>query len=300
MGVRNGSLAALAGLALWCAAGEGATAQIVASERGTVRQTIDGTVITVDYSRPSLRGRRDVFNTEVPRNTLWTPGADSATTISFSKDVTIDGTPVPAGRYSVWMVTNRANWQVILDPEAELFHLPHPAPDLDQVVFTVTPDTTAPLVETLAFSFPAVRSTGADLRMHWDRTTVDMTITVRPTRILTVTEEEASPYLGRYAVVARVDSAGTETHEFETELTWANDHLAGTLEFGPSYPAMDIYYAPAAEHVFNPVWVMNGTVAGVIDVLFFEFAMDESGRAVSFELRGPEDELILTGSRIGP
>jgi hypothetical protein len=45
---------------------------------------------------------------------------------------------------------------------------------------------------------------------------------------------------------------------------------------------------------------MNGTVAGVIDVLFFEFAMDESGRAVSFELRGPEDELILTGSRIGP
>jgi hypothetical protein len=300
MGMRNGWLAALAGLVLWCAAGEGASAQIVASERGSVRQTVDGTVITVDYSRPSLRGRRDIFNTEVPRNKLWTPGADSATTISFSKDVAIDGTPVPAGRYSVWMVTNRADWQVILDPDAGMFHVPHPEPDMDQVVFTVKPDTAAPLVETLTFSFPAVRSTGADLRMHWDRTAVDMAVTVQPTRILTVTEEEASPYLGRYAVVARVDSAGTETHEFETDLTWANEYLSGTLEFGPGDPTFDMIYAPAAEHVFNPVWVLNGTVAGVIDVLYFEFTMGGDGRAVSFHLRGPDDEVMMTGTRIGP
>ena len=42
-----------------------AAAQIRASERGTVSQTVDGTVITVDYSRPRIRGRDSVFATDL-------------------------------------------------------------------------------------------------------------------------------------------------------------------------------------------------------------------------------------------
>ncbi len=56
-------------------------AQIRASERSTVSQTVDGTVITIDYSRPQLRGRTDRWGGEVPWGKKWTPGGNWATNI---------------------------------------------------------------------------------------------------------------------------------------------------------------------------------------------------------------------------
>ncbi|HEX5817332.1 MAG TPA: DUF2911 domain-containing protein, partial [Gemmatimonadales bacterium] len=62
-------------------------AQVRASERAEVKQTVDGTTITVNYARPRLRGRTDVFGTQVPWGEIWTPGANEATTLAVSKDV---------------------------------------------------------------------------------------------------------------------------------------------------------------------------------------------------------------------
>ena len=78
-------------------------AQVRASELAIVSQTIDGTVITVEYSRPRVRGRSPVFGKLVTWGEVWTPGANWATTLDVSKDVTIDGHPLPRGKYSVWM-----------------------------------------------------------------------------------------------------------------------------------------------------------------------------------------------------
>jgi hypothetical protein len=63
---------------------EVAGAQILASEAATVSQTIDGPALTIDYSRPSLRGRDvhvDLFGDQIPWGQAWTPGANTATTI---------------------------------------------------------------------------------------------------------------------------------------------------------------------------------------------------------------------------
>ena len=80
----------------------GAEAQIRASERATVSQTVDGTVITVDFARPRRRGRAQVFGEEVKWEEIWTPGANMATTLELSKPVQINGHPVAKGKYSVW------------------------------------------------------------------------------------------------------------------------------------------------------------------------------------------------------
>ncbi len=275
-----------------------ASAQIIASERGQVSQTVDGTVISIDYARPSLRGRTDIFNTEVPRNLLWTPGADDATVISFSRDVTIEGTPVPAGSYSLWMVSHRAGWQVVLDPDTTKFHLPHPAPTMEQIAFTARPDTSAPPMETLTLSFPAVRATGTTLRMHWERTALDLEIGVHPTRDITIAATDAEPYLGHWAVESlEVPFAAPNTFDFEME--YAKPFLAATVHMFAEVDPFDMYFAPAAKQVFNPVRVMNGTVAGIFDWVYFEFEIGDDGRAESFQVRLAEDDMLwMKGTRV--
>ena len=91
--------ACTAALVLLVPPGEG-SAQ-AASELADFTQVVSGTEIEIVWSRPSLRGREVIFGRQIPWGEVWTPGANRATTIRFSKDVVLSGTPVPAGRYSV-------------------------------------------------------------------------------------------------------------------------------------------------------------------------------------------------------
>src|SRR5689334_23112914 len=68
-----------------------------------VKQTVGLTDITVDYSSPGVKGRK-IWGTLVPYDKMWRAGANSATKITFSKDVKIDGKPVPAGSYSFFVI----------------------------------------------------------------------------------------------------------------------------------------------------------------------------------------------------
>lgn len=287
-------------LLLFLSLPELADAQIVASEKASVSQTIDGTVITVAYSRPSLRGRSGVYGTTtVPDSVLWTPGADDATTLEISRDARIGGEEVPAGKYTVWMVVTEGAWDIILDPRDEMWHVPHPARTDSQIVFSAMPDTTRRLRESLQFAFPSVNATGATLEMHWERTSVTFPIEVTPSRDLTISEEEAGPYLGKYLVqVEGNEDFGQKAFDFEMPLATNGDYLAGHMVFGEGMSPETMYLAPAADQVFNPVFLMNGEISTVVGSVFFEFTLDDSGNATSFEVRfGDEDELWMTGKR---
>ena len=66
------------------------------SQRGSVTQMVAYTDISVVYGRPVARGRA-LFGALVPWDSVWHPGADSATRITFSNDVQIEGKPLRAG-----------------------------------------------------------------------------------------------------------------------------------------------------------------------------------------------------------
>src|SRR3982074_75328 len=68
------------------------------SQRGTVTQNVAFTEISVTYGRPVARGR-ELFGALVPWDSIWHPGADSATRITFSKDVLIESKPLRDGEY---------------------------------------------------------------------------------------------------------------------------------------------------------------------------------------------------------
>src|SRR5262249_55763878 len=115
------------------------------SQRGSVSQTVAFTTITVTYGRPVARGCA-LFGQLVPWDSIWHPGADSATRIVFDHDLVVEGHPLKAGEYSLWLIPReRAAWTVIFSNAAHTFHKPYPGSEHDVLRFDVTPQQTAPM-----------------------------------------------------------------------------------------------------------------------------------------------------------
>jgi Protein of unknown function (DUF2911) len=145
------------------------------SQHGSVSQRIQGTEVTISYNRPVARGRA-LFGNLVAWNRIWHPGADSATTISFSTDVTIDGHPLKAGRYSLWTIPQESKpWTVIFNRGVGGWHTNYPGESQDALRLTVSPESGAYL-ETLTYYFPMVDADSAVLRLQWGATIVPLRI----------------------------------------------------------------------------------------------------------------------------
>jgi hypothetical protein len=165
------TLLSLCAVVLGCRGGE-----IPKSQAARVEQRVGHTEIEVEYSRPVARGRT-LFGALVPYGEPWNPGANDATAISFSRDVEINGAPVSAGDYSIWMIPDTAHWTFILSSDADVFHVPYPE-GKDALRLSVTPRQGSHM-ETLAFYFPMVDSTRAELVMHWGETIIPLQIMTR-------------------------------------------------------------------------------------------------------------------------
>lgn len=146
------------------------------SQRGATHQTVAFTDIAIEYSRPVARGRDLFGDSAVVRwDRIWHPGADSATRISFSQDVLLEGHTVKAGTYSLWFLPRaHGPWTLILSRAAYVYHAPYPGEASDVLRIEVTPERGAHM-ETLAIYFPLVLRDDATLRVHWG----DMILPVR-------------------------------------------------------------------------------------------------------------------------
>jgi hypothetical protein len=86
------------------------------SPPGTATVTLNGKKVTVDYSRPYLKGRN--IGTEiVPYGKVWRTGANEATTLTTETDLDIGGTSVPAGKYTLWTLPSEDNWKLIINKQ---------------------------------------------------------------------------------------------------------------------------------------------------------------------------------------
>jgi hypothetical protein len=70
-----------------------------AAERSTAKATIGGAQITIDYGRPTLKGR-DILKLIHPGQ-VWRVGADAPTTLESDRDLNFGGTIVPKGKHNL-------------------------------------------------------------------------------------------------------------------------------------------------------------------------------------------------------
>ena len=146
------------------------------SQSGSVFQRVANTDIEVVYDRPVARGR-ELFGGIVAYDEVWNPGANDATAVSFSRDVTVKGEALAAGKYSIWAIPRAGDWTVIFSRAADVYHTPYPGEDQDALRLTITPQR-GDHMETLAFYFPMVEGKETELRLHWGETVVPMLIRV--------------------------------------------------------------------------------------------------------------------------
>jgi hypothetical protein len=80
---------------------------------------VGGKKVTVDYGRPALKGRAiDELLKQLPPDRMWRAGENQVTTLTSEGDVTIGGTPVPAGRYTVYVHAGEGNaWSLVLNKD---------------------------------------------------------------------------------------------------------------------------------------------------------------------------------------
>ena len=266
-------------------------AQIRASEPASVSQTVDGTKISIEYSRPRARGRDAIFGTrDVKWNEVWTPGANYATTLETSHDITLDGHPVPKGKYSVWLVVKKSGpWTFVLDSRAKLFHMAHPDSTSSQIRFNVKAQN-APFTEVLTWSFPDVRATGATLAMAWIKTRVTVEVGVPPSLIVELPSGDAAPYLGRYEFAPMTKADSVKAKKDAMVVTYENGILKG--QFDPNDDYMQKFaLIRIGPDTFTAGIYEKGVLYEVLRPdLTIEFAR-ANGRASSFEMRDDSDKL---------
>lgn len=157
----------LATMGLLLVAARPAAAQMYPpSQRTTIVQHVALTTVTLEYGRPVARGRT-LWGALVPWDSLWHPGADSASRLTVDHDVTIEGKPLRAGTYSLWLIPReRAAWTVILSRDALVDHKSYSGPTRDALRVDVMPDSLS-MMESMAIYFPMVLRDEAQLRIHW-------------------------------------------------------------------------------------------------------------------------------------
>ena len=173
-------------LALALAAASAVTAQTepaakidfpAASPRGMVKQRVGLTDIEINYSRPSTRGR-EIFGKLEPWGEVWRAGADSATKITFSTPVKLNGSPVPAGTYGLFALLGKDEWTVILNKVPDQWGAyAYNAKD-DVARIPAKPQKLTELVETFTIDINDLRADSATLNLVWEKTRVPVKIEV--------------------------------------------------------------------------------------------------------------------------
>jgi len=272
-----------------------ASAQIRASELGSMSQVIDGTKLTVTYSRPRTRERNPIFGTSVAHwGEVWTPGANWATTLEASQDITINQRAVPKGKYSVWMILKeQGDWTLVLDPDFKRFHTEPPDSTPKQVRLPIHVDQ-APFVDVLTWSMPELSISGGTLAMQWGTTRASMTVGVKPTMTFTLPQADAAPYLGRWEFASKEGGRRPPT---SITFTYENGTLKG--RFDPNVEWMGTFaMIRVAPDIFVPgLYDAKGQIYDVLrpDVVFTFKRV--GGKLVSFEERYEDDTLAGTGTR---
>jgi hypothetical protein len=86
------------------------------SPPATATGKIGDATVTIDYSSPSVKGRK-IFGGILPYGKLWRAGANEATMFSTDKDLTIEGKKLPAGKYSFFATPGENEWTIFFNSE---------------------------------------------------------------------------------------------------------------------------------------------------------------------------------------
>lgn len=145
------------------------------SPEETVSYQHEDLILEVFYNRP-YKKERTIFGGLVPYGEVWRTGANEATTFFTSKDILVDGSPLPAGKYTLWTIPGPDSWKVIFNSKMYPWGITAeggPAREAQYDVLTVEVPTHSleQVVEQFTIGFEQAYDF-INMNFSWDRTQV--------------------------------------------------------------------------------------------------------------------------------
>lgn len=137
----------------------------------TAQAMVRGTMVTIDYSAPEVKGRT-LWGSLVPYGKVWRTGANEATTISVDKDVLIAGNQLKAGKYALFTVPGENEWEVIINSVWDQWGAYNYDPAADVMRFKTKPMAAEKPAERLLFTIDE----GGLIAMTWGDLKISFTV----------------------------------------------------------------------------------------------------------------------------
>lgn len=138
----------------------------------TLKQDFALSSISIEYSRPSAKGRK-IYGDVVSFGSVWRTGANGATKITFGEDVKVEGQNVPAGTYALYSVPNKDSWELMLYKDLTLGgNTADYKKENELVRFAVKPTALTEKVETFEVNVANISSNAANIELNWENTRV--------------------------------------------------------------------------------------------------------------------------------
>jgi Protein of unknown function (DUF2911) len=146
------------------------------SPQSTVKQQIGLAHVSIDYGRPSLRGRSMFGTTRIPFGKIWRTGADAATTVVLSADVYWANQLITKGKYLLATIPGPEEWTLIINKNPNQWGTFEYKESEDVLRLKVKVQPLAKPVETFTFDFVDLSQTSATLQMRWEKTQISVPI----------------------------------------------------------------------------------------------------------------------------
>ena len=160
------------------------------NKKASVSEMVGLTDVTVHYNRPGVKGREGkIWGELVPygftdpgygssHSAPWRAGANEVTTVQFSTDVRVEGKPLAAGTYALFIEVNPGNATVIFNSNPKAWGNFFYDPKEDVLRVPVKTRQLAESVEWLRYDFRALNDSAAILAMNWEKLEVPVRIEV--------------------------------------------------------------------------------------------------------------------------
>jgi hypothetical protein len=143
----------------------------------TIKQNFGVGSVELNYSRPAKKGRK-VMGDLVPFGKVWRTGANAATTLTFSEDVTIGGKEIKAGKYGMLTIPDAKKWTIIISKDVTVNQPADYKPENDIVRLDADAVTAPFTIENFTINFADITGSSCNIELMWENTYVHFPVTV--------------------------------------------------------------------------------------------------------------------------
>lgn len=156
-----------------------------------IEQKVGLTDVTLEYSRPSMKGR-EIYGNLVPFGKIWRTGANMNTKITFSNEVEIGNSSLKPGTYAIFTKPGKSNWDVYFYTDINNWGAPEKWDDSKVAAkVNVAIHAMDMPVETFTMTFDDLKNDSANLGILWDKTYVGIPITFNTDKMVTANIERS-------------------------------------------------------------------------------------------------------------